>query len=231
MRYRATCIRRPRFEAAKNPENRSGWLCRIAARRRNGRALTAAAVPNGLDRPTLNRPQAASTRAKVTATQTAMVRRFMVDPVLVRGRARLTCDEFAPGRFQWQWRRAEDDLLVARQRQPELGALPRTPPGLQPAVVQPGVLQRDGQPETGAAHDAIAALVRTPEAPEDLVGLFRLETHPVVAHGQRHGRRSPATEGDLPVFAVADGVAEQVADDALHLRRPPDHGARNAVRA
>ena len=80
----------------------------------------------------------------------------------------------------------------ARQRQPELRAAARLAPGLQPAAVQPRVLQRDGQPQTGAAGGPGPGRVGPPEAVEDHGRLARPEPDAVVAHRDRDRAASPA---------------------------------------
>src|SRR6476469_1936551 len=52
---------------------------------------------------------------------------------------------------QWQRGLGDQTAVLAGQGQPEPRALPRRAGGLQPTTVQPRVLQRDRQPETGAA--------------------------------------------------------------------------------
>src|SRR5262245_144848 len=56
-----------------------------------------------------------------------------------------------------------------RQGQPEYRALAPLAPGLQPAAVQPCVLERDGQAQAGAAGGAGPRRVRPPEPVEDLL--------------------------------------------------------------
>nr|MCF0103345.1 hypothetical protein [Streptomyces sp. MH191] len=104
-----------------------------------------------------------------------------------------------------------------RQREPELRAAARFAPGLQPAPVQPGVLQGDRQPETGAAGGARACRVRPPEAAEHPGRLPRLESHPVVAHRHRHrAARGGQLHEDVAPLTVLHGVDDQVAQHALH---------------
>ena len=114
----------------------------------------------------------------------------------------------------------EDGALGAGQRQPELGAATGASPGLQPALVQPGVLKRDGQTKTAAADDPVSRRVGPPEASEDLLGLRRREPDTVIAHSHRDGLGVPG-DGDVdgPVFTVTECVAEQVPDDPLDAPR------------
>ena len=115
-----------------------------------------------------------------------------------------------------------------RQRQPELGTAARLAPRLEPAAVQPGVLQGDGQPEAGAAGGTRAGRVGPPEAVEHPGRLAGLEPDAVVADGD--GDR-PARRGELDhdvlALAVLDGVDDEVAQHPLD---PPgvrlgDHAA------
>ena len=68
-----------------------------------------------------------------------------------------------------------------RQGEPEPRAVARLAPGLQPAVVQPGVLERDRQAQAGAAGGAGPGRVGPPEPVEDDGRLAR-------AAGRRRGR-------------------------------------------
>ena len=107
-----------------------------------------------------------------------------------------------------------------RQGQPELRALAEPAPRLQPAAVQVGVLERDGEPEAGAAAGPRPGRVGPPEPVEDHRRLPRRQADAVVAHRDR-GRLLVA--GDRTTIAdvagrlgVVDRVGDQVAHDPLH---------------
>ena len=103
------------------------------------------------------------------------------------------------------------------QGEPELGALAGPPPGLQPAAVQVGVLERDRQPEAGAAARAGARRVGPPEPVEHHRRLPRAEPDAVVAHRDGGGLAVGVDEDlDVARLGVVDGVGDQVAHDALH---------------
>ena len=105
---------------------------------------------------------------------------------------------------------------ATRQGEPELRATARGAPGLQPAAVQPGVLERDGQAEAGAAGGARPGRVGAPEPVEHHRRLARLEPDAVVADGQR-GRLAVGgqPDGDAAAVGVVDRVGQQVAHDPL----------------
>src|SRR5215831_1884776 len=116
-----------------------------------------------------------------------------------------------------QWRARQFLAERARQGQPEHRSLPALSPGLQPPPVKPGILERDGQPEAGAAGGARAGRVGTPEPVEDQVLFARPETHAVVTHRDRH--RVPVRghrDHHVAALAMLDRVVEQVAQDPLH---------------
>ena len=103
------------------------------------------------------------------------------------------------------------------QGQPEHRALAALPPGLQPSAVQPRVLQRDGQAQTGAAGGAGPGRVGSPEPLEDPLFLARPQPHAVVSDRDGH-RVAVHRGGDHHVLALAvlDRVGQDVAQDALH---------------
>ena len=74
---------------------------------------------------------------------------------------------------------------AGRQHQPELRALPGRAPGLEPAAVQPGVLEADRQTEAGAAGLPRARRIGPPEPVEDQLLLARTQADAVVADGDR----------------------------------------------
>lgn len=103
------------------------------------------------------------------------------------------------------------------QCQPELRAAAGLSPCLQPAAVEPRVLQGDGEPQTGAAGGTRACRVGAPEPAEDAGGLAGLESDAVVAHGDGDGAaRGGEFDDDVLALAVFDGVDDQVAQDPLH---------------
>ena len=117
-----------------------------------------------------------------------------------------------------RYRRAPQRLVRGpRQRQPELRAAARLAPCLQPAAVQPRVLQGDGQPEARTAGGTRACRVGPPEAAEHPRRLTGLEPDAVVAHRDRH---RPARRGELDddvlALAVLHGVDDEVAQHPLH---------------
>src|SRR5204863_4809711 len=115
--------------------------------------------------------------------------------------------------------RGAGQLLAERPRhgEPEHRSLSALAPGLQPAPVQPGVLECDGQAEAGTAGCARAGRVGTPEPVEDQALLARPETHAVVPDRDRHRIPVPGDrDHHIASFAVLDRVVEQVAQDPLH---------------
>ena len=100
---------------------------------------------------------------------------------------------------------------AARQGQPEARALPRLAPGLQPAVVQPRVLERDRQAQAGAAGGAGPRRVGPPEPVEDQAGLARAQADAVVPdrHRDRASSLTPNETVDRAPLAVLDGVDER----------------------
>ena len=97
-------------------------------------------------------------------------------------RARTTDD----GRAQRQRRAGEVAARGQRQGEPELGAGAGLPPDLQPAAVQPGVLEADRQAQPAAAHGAHPGGVGPPEPVEDVLGLGRAR-----ARRRSRGRSRP----------------------------------------
>ena len=101
---------------------------------------------------------------------------------------------------------------VSRKQAP----LPGFAPGFQAALVQAGVLDADGQAETGAARAPHPRRVRAPEPAEHQLLLTRPQTHTVVAHGHRDG---VVVDGHPDphrlALGVVDRVGDQVAQDAL----------------
>src|SRR5690606_15742079 len=125
----------------------------------------------------------------------------------------------APRVLGFQGDRGAALRLVGRpgQRQPELRPAAGLAPRLEPAAVQPGVLQGDGQPQAGPAGGAGPGRVGPPEAAEDAGGLAGLESDAVVADG--HGDRAPGgrqAHDDVLALAVFHGVDHEVAQDAFH---------------
>ena len=104
-----------------------------------------------------------------------------------------------------------------RQGEAEAGALAGLAPRLQPALVQPGVLDADRQAEAGAAGAADPRRVGAPEPAEHQLLLAGPQPDAVVADGDGHGVLVDA-HPDPHRFAlgVVDGVGDQVAQDALH---------------
>ena len=105
---------------------------------------------------------------------------------------------------------------VAGQRQPEHRTLAGLAPRLQPAAVQAGVLDGDGQPQPGAAGAPRPRLLGPPEAVEHQARLPRSQADTVVADHDRDGvlvgpERHPHRLG----LAVVDRVGHQVAHDPL----------------
>ena len=117
-------------------------------------------------------------------------------PVVTPSRGPLPALPVAPRVLGLQrYRRSAQRLARrTRQRQPELRAAARLAPRLQPAAVQPGVLDGDGQPEARAAGGTGPRRVGPPEAVEDPGRLAGLEPDAVVPHGDgdRAARRAPA---------------------------------------
>src|SRR5580704_5089246 len=83
--------------------------------------------------------------------------------------------------------RRADELLAGHPRhgQPEDRTFSALAPGLQPAVVQPGVLEGDGQAQPGAAGRPGPRGVGSPEPVEHHLRFGRPEADPMVADG--HG--------------------------------------------
>src|SRR5215831_10319876 len=82
--------------------------------------------------------------------------------------------------------------------------------------MQPGVLERDGQAETGATGGPGPSRVGAPETVEDQELFARPETHPVVADRDRH--RVPVgghRDDHVTSLAMFDRVVEQVAQYPL----------------
>ena len=100
--------------------------------------------------------------------------------------------------------------------EPEHRALAMLAPGLQPAVVQPGVLQSDGQAEPGPAGGPGAGRVGPPEPVEHELRLGRPEAAAMVPDGDRDRVPVPG-HGDhhVPSLTVLDRVVQQVAQDPL----------------
>ena len=90
---------------------------------------------------------------------------------------------------RFELERGLGDRLVAAQRkgQAEVGPLPLAPPGLQPAVVELGVLGGDGQSQPAAARGAGPGRVGAPEAVEDARRLSRGHADSVIPYGHGHG--------------------------------------------
>src|SRR4051794_27579619 len=72
-----------------------------------------------------------------------------------------------------------------RQGQPEVGSLPWRAPGLQPATVQAGILEGDGQAEARATGGPGPGRVGPPEAVEHQGALTRSQTDTVVPYADR----------------------------------------------
>lgn len=87
-------------------------------------------------------------------------------------------------------------------------------------AVQSCVAEGDRQPQPGAADRAGPRGVRAPEPVEDPLQVVRLDPQAVVAHAEGDSLLV-AVDGhdDRAAFAVLDGVAEQVADDAPDASR------------
>ena len=101
---------------------------------------------------------------------------------------------------------------VSRKRDPYTALAPR----LEPAVVQPGVLERDRQAQARAPGRARPRGVRAPEAGEDVGGLPRPQADAVVLDDDGDGIRPDGdVDVDRPALAVLDGVDDEVAQDAL----------------
>ena len=118
--------------------------------------------------------------------------------------------------------RAGRHLVAAaqRQREPEAGALAGLAPRLQPALVQPGVLDADRQAEPGAAGAAHPRRVGAPEPAEHQLLLAGPQPDAVVADGDRDGVFVDGhPDPHRLALGVVDGVGDQVAQDALHPAR------------
>ena len=107
-----------------------------------------------------------------------------------------------------------------RQREPEAGALARFTPRFEPTLVQPRVLDADGQPQAGAAGAAHAGRVGAPEPAEHQFLLAGAQPDAVVADGDGHG----VVVGGHPdahrlAFGVVDGVGDEVAQDPFDAAR------------
>ena len=103
-----------------------------------------------------------------------------------------------------------------RQGQPETGALARLTPRLQAALVQPGVLDADGQPQPGAPGAAHPRRIGAPEPAEHQFLLAGTQPDTVIADGDGDG----VLVGGHPdlhrlVLGMIDGVGDEVAQDAL----------------
>src|SRR5699024_7782433 len=104
----------------------------------------------------------------------------------------------------------------ARDGEPETRPLAGTPPAVQSATVQLGVLERDRQPEPRATGPPDARRVRTPEAVEHERLLARLEPHAEVPHRDREGRLGPAdAHADGLGLRVVERVGHEIAQDPL----------------
>src|SRR6516225_10290610 len=80
-------------------------------------------------------------------------------------------------------RRARERLSGhPRQRQPEHRTPASLAPRLQPAAVQPGILERDGQPETGPPGGPGPRRVRAPEPLEDQLVLAGTQADAMITH-------------------------------------------------
>jgi hypothetical protein len=110
----------------------------------------------------------------------------------------------------------------AGQGQPEYRPFPPLPPCLQPAPVQPGVLQRDSQAEPGATGGTGPGGVGPPETVEHQVLLTGPEADPAIPDRDRH-RVPVRRHGDhhIPSLAMLDRVVEQVPQHPFHP--PPVH--------
>src|ERR1700729_1236173 len=193
----------------------------LDARVLDARVLDTGALDNRVLGP--GEPGAREARAREPGAGQSRARRALADP-------------------EWQWRedkfraglslvwperqRRADELLAGHpgHGQPEDRTLSAFPPGLQPAVVQPGVLERDGQAQPGAAGRPGPRGVRSPEPVEHHRRFGGPEAHPMVADGYGHRVPVPRHGDDhIPALAVLDRVVQQVAQDALdpaavHLR-------------
>src|SRR5690606_41880474 len=110
------------------------------------------------------------------------------------------------GRDQRQRGALEVGPGLPGEREPELRALARLAPRLQPAAVQPGVLAGDRQAEPGAADGPGPRRVGPPEPVEHQRVMAGLEPYAVVAHRDRD-RVPVGADGDHDVAArtVPDG--------------------------
>src|SRR5690606_33244422 len=91
------------------------------------------------------------------------------------------------GQGERQRRRRDGDVLLARQREPEAGALTRRAPRRQPARVAAGAREGDGEPEAGAPGVAGPGGVGPPEAVEDERGLPRAQPDTLVGDDDGDG--------------------------------------------
>ena len=107
-----------------------------------------------------------------------------------------------------------------RQGEPEARTLAGFTPRLQTALVQPGVLDADRQPEAGASGAPHPRRIGAPEAAEHQLLLARPQADAVVAHrdgdGVLVGRHADAHRLAL---GVVDGVGDEVAQDAFDAAR------------
>ena len=168
-------------------------------------------------------PGAREARAREPGAGQSGARRDLAHPERQRRE-----DKFRAGlSLVWPERQRRADELLAGHPghgQPEDRTLSAFPPGLQPAVVQPGVLERDGQAKPRAAGRPGPRGVRSPEPVEHHLRFGGPEAHPMVADGYGHRVPVPRHGDDhVPALAVLDRVVQQVAQDALdpaavHLR-------------
>src|SRR5436305_3067715 len=158
-------------------------------------------------------PVPASSRARSTRRRSGMA-------VPRQGRYRVRVGQRQVGRGQRQRGAGQPVPGPYRQGQPELRPLPRLPPRLQPATVQPGVLQADRQPEPGTAGLPGPGRVGPPEPVEHLLLVARRQPDPMVPDGHRHGMVvSRQADPHRALLAVLDGVADEVAQDPFHPPR------------
>lgn len=208
----------------------------VSARSAAGRDTTRAPLPGSAAGWTDTGVRAAAVPCagdtQVGARRGTRLVRYGHQPVLVRRRYRLltlTVLAVTPGilRLQRYRRTAQGLVRRTRQGQPELRSSTGLAPGLQPAAVEAGVLDRDREPQAGAAGGAGTGRVRPPEAVEDPGRLARLESHAVVPDRHGHGAlRDAHVHDDVPALAVLDGVDDEIAQDPLDTARVGlrDHG-------
>src|SRR5215472_18601152 len=117
---------------------------------------------------------------------------------------------------------------MPREREPEDRAAARLAPGLEPAAVQPGILQRDREPEPGPAGVPGSGRISTPEPVEHEMLLPRCEADAEVTDRHRHGIAiSSSGDNDVAALAMLNGIAQEIPQDPLHT--PPVHLAHTRL--